>query len=270
MDWRQAVSDACRNNDLVINASSLDENTVVQDVLGKVIVIINTYNDVNFPGSKCLFFNMGISLQESDWTGVTTNSEKYYKVPLQYGNANSTGITMYGTHAQATKDGQSVYNSGRGTWVPSYSDREAMAQNILNWSKGNYSDTENYEHNAWMYIGLGGYVPDDYSASGDDEYTPVSDALNPWINSIVTGMDVDNSYYPVGIVLMNFAPNYSYVLNNILMLNNKYRKAYDPNRSPVDGKPVDGGTNSVQSAAPGYSSGMTDNGANAIGWSRIR
>ena len=35
-------------------------------------------------------------------------------------------------------------------------------------------------------------------------------------------------------------------------------------------KVVINGTNSVQSAAPGYSSGMTDNGANAIGWSRIR
>ena len=79
-------------------------------------------------------------------------------------------------------------------------------------------------------------------------------------------MDEANSYYPVGIVLMNHATDYSAVLNNILMLNNKYRKAYDPNRSPVDGSFV--GT-TTQSAAPGYSSGMTDNGTNAIGWSRI-
>ena len=122
-----------------------------------------------------------------------------------------------------------------------------------------------------MYIGLGGYVPGDYSDSGDDEYTPVSDEFNPWFsNNVLNPMDEANSYYPVGIVLMNHATTYSSVVNDILQLNNKYRKAYDPNRSPVDGSYIDDNGSGVQSVAPGYSSGMKDNGTNAIGWTRVR
>lgn len=268
--WRQAISDACANNEWVIDANTLDENTVVQDVLGKVIVIVNTFNPVNFSTSKCLFFNMGMSLQESDWTNLS-DPNKYYHVPLMYGSGTNTDIMMYGTHAQATLDGTSKFDYSRGTWVPSFDDRETMTQNILNWSKDNYTNNDSYAHNAWMYIGLGGYVPGDYSDSGDDEYTPVSDEFNPWFsNNVLNPMDEANSYYPVGIVLMNHATTYSSVVNDILQLNNKYRKAYDPNRSPVDGSYIDDNGSGVQSVAPGYSSGMKDNGTNAIGWTRVR
>lgn len=82
--------------------------------------------------------------------------------------------------------------------------------------------------------------------------------------------------FPLGIVLMNFVGS-SYTSKNIslvqriLEMNNMYRKAYDPRRSPVDGAFIDGtGNNKVQSAAPGYSSGMKDNNTNAIGWTRCR
>ena len=75
--------------------------------------------------------------------------------------------------------------------------------------------------------------------------------FNPWINEVVTEMDTNDSYYPVGIVLMNHANTYSHVVNNILQLNNKYRKAYDPDRSPIDGAYINGSGSRVQSAAPG-------------------
>lgn len=119
-----------------------------------------------------------------------------------------------------------------------------------------------------MYIGLGGYIPGGIFDS-DDPGT-VGDYFNPWINEVVTEMDTNDSYYPIGIVLMNHANTYSHVVNNILQLNNKYRKAYDPDRSPIDGAYINGSGSRVQSAAPGYSSGMTDNQTDAIGWTRIR
>lgn len=68
------------------------------------------------------------------------------------------------------------------------------------------------------------------------------------------------NYYPVGIVLMNKVTNYSSVLKDILLLNNKYRKAYDPNWEP---KPSTGQSD-VQSSAPGFSSGAIDNNENAV------
>lgn len=267
-DWRHAISKACADNAKVIEASSLNENTVVGDVLGKVIVIVNTFTEGEVAGSKCLFFNMGITLAESDWSNLS-DPNKYYHSPLTWYNTTSSGITMYGTHAQITTNGDS-YDGGDRGWVPSFADREQMATNILNWSKSNYSDIENYAHNAWIYLGLGGYIPGT-GILGHDDAAPVAKELNQWIGNIVTNMNTEADYYPVGIVFMNYAADYSSVVNDILMLNNKYRKAYDPNRSPVDGEYITGGGGSpVQSAAAGYSSGMTDNNTDAIGWTRCR
>ena len=44
--WEQRISEICANNSAVIDASDLDQKTVVKDVLGKVIVIVNTENSV--------------------------------------------------------------------------------------------------------------------------------------------------------------------------------------------------------------------------------
>lgn len=266
-DWRQAISNACARNNKIIEAKTLTENSVVQDVLGHVIVIVNTYTPDEVPNSKCMFFDMGITLDASDWD-LTTHP--YYQSPLIFDNSQSqlSGITMYGTHAQATVEGNSGETNDRG-YMPTFGEREAMVQNILNWSSRNYADIDNYAHNAWMYIGLGGYVPASWALDRDD-YSIVSRTLNPWIDNIVTNMDNSSIYYPVGIVLMNHATNYGTVVNSILQLNNKYRKAYDPNRSPVDGSDIDDNGTGVQSVAPGYSSGMVDNHTNAIGWTRSR
>lgn len=265
-DWRQAISDVCANNDKVIMASELTANTVVGDVLGRVIVIVNTFTKGEVKGSKCLFFDMGMKLVESDWSDLN-NPEKYYKAPLTWYNSIESGITMHGTHAQITTDGDNGYTDEDRGYVPSFNQREQMITNILNWSKDNYSDMENYAHNAWIYLGLGGYIPSTGFLNPDDPGT-VGEHFNNWIYNIVYGMETNNSYYPIGIVLMNHANANSHVANAILMMNNKYRKAYDPKRSPIDGSDITRGK--VQSVAPGYSSGMTDNGTDAIGWTRCK
>ena len=117
---------------------------------------------------------------------------------------------------------------------------------------------------------MGGYISGT-GILGHDDAAPVANELIQWIANIVTNMNTEADYHPVGIVFLNYAADYSSVVNDILMLNNKYRKAYDPNRSPVDGDYITGGGGSpVQSAAAGYSSGMTDNNTDAIGWTRCR
>lgn len=268
-DWRQAISDACANNSKVIEASSLNPNTVVGDVLGKVIVIVNTYTEGEVPNSKCLFFNMGITLNQNEFM-----NNDYYKSPLQWYNITNSGLTMYGTHAQATinSTSESGQNNDDRGYMPSFLDRENKAQNILTWSKNNYNNRDNYSHDNWIYLGLGGYIPGSGGLFGsDDDCSTVASVLNNWIDSKVKAMETEKSYYPVGIVLMNYANDYSHVVSEILMMNNKYRKAYDPNRSPVNGSYINGtGNNNVQSAAPGYSSGLKDNQTDAIGWSRCR
>lgn len=275
-DWRQAISDACdKYTGKIVEASSLNENTVVGDVLGKVIVIVNTYTPGEVANSKCMFFNMSILLDENEF-----KNSPYYEKPLYWYNFTESGITMYGTHAQATNDfdSQGSYDKDRRSYVPTIDERKTKLQNILTWSQENYAKG-NTVHNNWIYMGLGGYaIPrsildfDDYGAVSTD-----ANGLNTWMAAKVEEMYDNEAYYPVGIVLMNFVGS-SYTSKNlslvqrILEMNNMYRKAYDPRRSPVDGAFIDGSTggNRVQSAAPGYSSGMKDNQTDAIGWTRCR
>lgn len=262
--WRQAISEACAKNDQVFDGRNITPETVVGQVLGKVIVIVNTYTPGAISGSKCLFMDMGITLDEEEFTG-----SNYFEKPLQYENITNTGITVYGTHAQISSE--NGRNTDRG-YAPSLGQRQEKLNAILNWSENNYKDLANYQHNAWMYLGLGGYID-----SGDEDYSTVASTLNGWINGRIQDMPT-SGYYPVGIVLMNYVEkdNYPDVVNNILQMNNKYRKAYDPHRSPVDGTDIEGnldgttGNSTVQSAAPGYSSGMKDNQINAISWTRCR
>ncbi|WP_418551245.1 hypothetical protein [Prevotella sp.] len=272
--WIHKISEICNSEDFknkVIEASQLNANSTVADVLGKVIVIVNTYTETPVSGSKCFFMNIPISQNSTVFQG-----DNYYKVPLKYNNvdAPSSGITVYGTHAQQTAydaDGSTTDNDNG--YVPTISERKDMAEKILDWSKANYSTKSNDVHNIWMYLGLGGYV---YERGGDD-YTTIRDELsNNFLGAKVQEMYDSNSYYPIGIILLNdIAASHTTggmgLAQSILEMNNKYRKAYDPNRSPVDGSYINGtGNSTVQSAAPGYSSGMKDNNTNAIGWTRCR
>lgn len=263
--WEQAVSTACARITNVIDARTLNANSVVGDVLGKVIVIVNTDNAVSSADSWCLFMRgMSMTLVRD-----TYRNTDYTETTLADGSG-TTRFNAYGTHAQVSATGNELgYGSSDRGYAPSLPERETKAGNILKWSKSNYSDVDNYAHDTWLYIGLGGYqVNEGGDRAITGSYNTVASTLNNWINTQVTNMDTDG-YYPVGIVLMNFVTNTSYraVMNNILQLNNKYRMAYDPDRSPITGLPITGsGSNNVQSAAPGYSSGMTDNKTNAIHW----
>lgn len=271
--WIHKISEICNSDefkDKVIEASQLNANSTVADVLNKVIVIVNTYTETPVSGSKCFFMNIPISQNSTVFQG-----DNYYKVPLMYNNEDtpSSGITVYGTHAQQTAydaDGSTTDNDNG--YVPTISERKDMAEKILGWSKANYSTKSNDVHNIWMYLGLGGYV---YERGGDDYATIRDELSNNFLGAKVQEMYNNNSYYPIGIVLLNdIAASHTTggmgLAQSILEMNNKYRKAYDPNRSPVDGSYINGTGNTVQSAAPGYSSGMKDNQTDAIGWTRCR
>ena len=269
-NWIQYISEICNNNEKVIVASNLNQNSTVADVLGRVIVIVNTFTTTNIPDGRCFFMNMPISQKETDFKNDVMVDLKYY-------NSTPSGITVYGTHAQQTaalgESGFTVSDENISYYVPTISERKDMAGKILDWSEENYKARDNYSHSIWMYLGMGGYI----QQRGGDDYSTVPEQLNGFIADRVQTMFDNNSYYPIGIVFMdNLAasnlPSGPTLVQSILEMNNKYRKAYDPRRSPVDGAFIDGsaGGNRVQSAAPGYSSGMKDNQTDAIGWTRCR
>ena len=273
--WMKAISDACAKNDTIIDASKISANTVVGDVQGKVIVIVNCQKDpstiTNLPhgSSKCLF----------TYTPITLNEGNFHKLPWCEGNiANSARPTlkMYSSQAQtmATLDATSGFTDDDRGYCPTLDERKEKSQNILNFSKENFGKT-NYEHAYWMYHGLGGYSIDEGTGDHLKNQKDVAWDLNRWIDDKIKLMAAkptgdQTRYYPVGLVLMNYVTGETYgksVLLDILSLNNKFRKAYDPNKDPLD--PSNNGSSSdVNSAAPGYNSGMKDNGTDAIGWTR--
>lgn len=276
--WMKAISDACAKNDKIADASQISANTVVGDVLGKVIVIVNCEEDpstiTNLPkgSSKCLFTYTPIKLDEG----------RFHDLWWCEGNiANSATPTlkMYSSQAQtmATLDAESGFTDKVRGYCPTLAERMEKSQNILNFSKENFGKT-NYEHVHWLYHGLGGYsierhylIPNEHLNNQKE----VAKELNLWIDSKMKLMAAkptgdQTPYYPVGLVLMNYVTDKTYgvpVVKGILSHNNKFRKAYDPNKDPLD--PSNNGSSSdVNSAAPGYNSGMKDNGTDAIGWTR--
>lgn len=264
-DWRTKIAEACAAIDNVIDANELTANSTIADVLGHVIVIVSTHTGGEVR-SKPFFTNLQNNLDQAEFTG-----NDYLQRDLTYNNSEASDIDLYATYAQVTASGNTGTNSDDRGYAPTLSERQQKINNILNWSQSNYAKGE-FLHNVWMFMGLGGYVDD-----GED-YAAVNNSLIPVIDGRLSTMETEGAYYPVGIVFMNDVVNarndnvnITQTVRDILLLNNRYRKAYDPDRSPVDGSDITGGssTNTTQSAAPGYSSGMTDNGANAIGWSRI-
>lgn len=275
--WMKAISDACAKNDQIIDASKISANTVVGDVLGKVIVIVNCQKDpstiTNLPhgSSKCLF----------TYTPITLDEKRFQELDYCSGNiVNSASPTlkMYSSQAQtmAELDETKGYTNKARGYCPTLAERKKKSQNILNFSNENFGKT-NYEHTHWMYHGLGGYSITKILGTDKMNQKDVAQELNLWIDSKIRLMSAhpdpskgQTRYYPVGLVLMNYVTDKTYgvpVVKGILSHNNKFRKAHDPNKDPLD--PSNNGSSSdVNSAAPGYNSGMKDNGTNAIGWTR--
>lgn len=264
--WMEAVSTACDEIPNVLDGSRITENTVIADVLGKVIVIVNCAGEVtginrdDLPtSSKCLFTYTPLVLNKQNYQGSKYKEGKIYKISNS--QVTESGFGMVSSQAQimaslTTNSGVSTSDRGYG---PTVAERQTKSQNILNLSRTNY-ESGNVSHLLY-YHGLGGYT------DGSNNQSQVASTFNPWIDGIVKNMSATPTgnqtiYYPVGVVLMNKVLDYKPVVKDILSLNNKYHKAYDPNRSPLG---TDGGV-TVQSAAPGYSAGMKDSGTKAIDW----
>lgn len=273
--WMQAVSDACDADDRIIDARTISANTVVGDVLGKVIVIVNCAKNPskidNLPkGSKCLFTYTPLELDENRY-----KTQQWCTGAIA--NCADASLNMFSAQAQimaSPMDATSGYTvSGRG-YAPAWAERRQKTENILKWSLDNFQKKE-YAHCDWLYNGLGGYLCDSDGKEVKDSQKEVAKELNQWIDGKMKLMAAkptgdQTPYYPVGLVLMNYVTDKIYgvpVVKGILSHNNKFRKAYDSNKDPLD--PSNNGSSSdVNSAAPGYNSGMKDNGTDAIGWTR--
>ncbi len=252
--WYGEISAICNKDaykDYIVDATKIDSNTLVGDVLGKILVIVNMQESISnattLPsGSKCMFTYMPSELtstrfdSSSNETLLKNNSDNLWYSGT---TATTSGLTMYNNQAQITSSTGSGISHDRG-YAPSVTERSAVLNGILNWSKSNY-DTENYAHDKWVYLGLGGYQVSEGGNAGavSGSYSTIASTYNTWINGKVTEMGTTPSgqttavpYYPVGIVLMNYVNDYASTVKNILLLNNKYRLQYDSSK-PSDYNP---------------------------------
>lgn len=267
--WMQAISDACDANSAIFDASKLNANTLVGDVLNSVIVIVNCENAVSAEtlpkDSKCLFVNIPNKLTSNYFPTTGFKSDALYSSTT---TTTALDITMAVSQAQLTSSTGAAIAEGARGYYPSFDQRTNVVNSILDWSMTNYSNKEDYAHNTWIYLGLGGNTAGNQNSTGDDDTAiDVLNVYSPLIYNRIAAMGNNNvPYYPVGIVYLNYTtPNShtdgdsSETVKSILMLNNKYRLQYDSTK-PTDYKPA------TKSAAASYSSGMNDQGVSAFGW----
>ena len=246
--WFEAVSNACASNEKVYDASSISANTLVGDVLNKVIVIVNLESSVSnntLPAnSKCLFTYVPMQLPENYYSETTNHIDALYN-----GKQTQTGISMYTSHAQISTTGTSSVNCGDRGYSHPLTNRDALVTSFWDWSKNN-TGLPNYSHDKWIYLGLGGYILTSSSGSGSG-YNTIENRYASMIYNRIDEMGSNNiPFYPLGIILMNNKHGSDYTDSNgndlkysfddvckeVLMLNNKYRMQYDSSK-PSDYNP---------------------------------
>ena len=252
--WYGEISAICNNNDYVdyiVDATTINNGTLVGDVLGKILVIVNMPNVITdtsqLPsGSKCLFTHMSSELEKSIFTtgNPETTTSKYLldnNNNTLWSSAEASNVSMYNNQAQISSSTGSGIDHDRG-YAPSMDERSKVLNSILDWSKSNFESTDK-----WIYLGLGGYQVNKGGNAGSvsGSYSTIASTYNNWINNRVTemgqipaGKTEAEPFYPVGIALMNFVNNYQSTVKNILLLNNKYRLQYDSTK-PIDYRPND-------------------------------
>lgn len=218
--WIEAISEACASNGKVVDARTINNNTTVGEMDGKVIVIILTDDEnATLPsGSHCLLTYM--KMEQDDPLAATNR-------PLNNSSSNAN-LMFYGTHAQITSEGTSGVSDSytdRG-YAPTIDERKTVAEEILTYSKNNYSPNKtDYDHNEWLYLGLGGYYCNSNGNEQSDTSGSVASVMKTWIEGKIDEMQSAKYYYPVGIVLMNNIVANATTAKDILLLNAKYEQA---------------------------------------------
>lgn len=276
--WEQSISNVCAQNQDVILGSNLSDKTVINDILGKVIVIVNSEGATpTIEGSKCLFVNAPLTLSAD----MFATSGQYSTEALYWGNKTASGLSLAVSLAQIESNSSTPVTQGDRGYGPTHAQRLAQLNAILDWSKDNYSSSSQ-QNTTLPYLGIGGYSayyssnlfnggvkPSAPSGSGySDAYQYIAGTYNTWIYTRIQDMiDQKTNFYPVGIVLMNMVNgntdygtagiNGQSTVKQILLLNNRYQKAFDKDKPAW---PANGGT---QQNSPANYSMVNTNGGNA-------
>lgn len=250
-----------------IYTGEITANTTINDVLGKLIIKVNV--DANIPigtyanNMNALFsYNPFVQQIKSKDGSFDTPyfSDLYWKTwndsYKTYYTSMPNGLTWCFSSANRTQQ-----NSGTDTNIPKYEDRQSTLKKMGGESKKIYDAST---HNVWFYFNAGGT---EATSKDSDNPSPTSFAkvMNEWLLNSINNKINKSEPSPLGIVMFNqcTGDNATYhgtdIIKAIIEMNSMFYLKHAGDDS--------GSTESeVQSAAPGYSSGMVDNNTNAFGW----
>lgn len=250
-----------------IYAGEITANTTINDVLGKLIIKVNV--DANIPigtyanNMNALFsYNPFVQQIKSEGGKFDTPyfSDLYWKTwndsYKTYYTSMPNGLTWCFSSANRTQ-----LNSGTDKNIPKYEERQAALQRMGNESKKIYDAST---HNVWFYFNAGGTQATSIG-SGSPDPIKFAEVMNEWLLNSINNKIKNSEPSPLGIVMFNqcTGDNATYhgtdIIKAIIEMNSMFYLKHAGDDS--------GSTESeVQSAAPGYSSGMVDNNTNAFGW----
>lgn len=284
--WLQLLYDTFKSLSTDVKAkihqNEITPNTTINDVLGKLIIKINVDANIAKSGSVSWWslgtqtanysygnnlpalFSYNPFVQQIKSEGYSFSTPYYsnmywmswedsYRI---YHTSMPNGLTWCFSSANRTQ-----LNSGTDTNIPKYEDRQAALKKMGDESKKIYDAST---HNVWFYFNAGGTEATSIDG-GDPSPTKFAKLMNEWLLNSINNKIKNSEPSPLGIVMFNqcTGDNASYhgtdIIKAIIEMNSMFYLKHAGDDS--------GSTESeVQSAAPGYSSGMVDNNTNAFGW----
>lgn len=194
-------------------------NTLVQDVLGHLIVKINTNTSATYFSQSAYGTGPALVSEASMLSNSNYKEQAYMSMgvftsmqtsPVYWGAvATSPAIVSYYHQAQLTLATDDT------STIPSYDDRKSAIDDIIIQSEEIYS---NNLHNGWYQIGVGGYIDTNGDSDGGENRASVTQNLVPylkdWVNDkiegetrTINGKSVILTPSPIGVVLMNHCTN---------------------------------------------------------------
>ena len=216
-----------------IYSGTIDKNTTVNDVLGKLIIKVNV--DEKIPigsyGSDqnyLMSYNPFLSQMNAANYAHPYYSDLHWKT---WSDDYKTASQLSGIQNITPSEAESKFiwvfssanrtqlNSGTDTTIPKYENRQAALKAMMEFSKTVY---EKSHHNVWFYFNCGGTQATS-STSSSPSPTDFASTMSSWLlKTIIAKTDAS----PLGIVMFNQCTNDTYngpaIVKAIIEMNSKF------------------------------------------------
>lgn len=228
----EALSSQIRSK---IYQDEITENTIIEDVQGKLIIKVNVDANIAFSGSvgnttytygnnfPALFSYNPFVLQLGDFTNPHF-SKLYWKTWADIYRessttlASDTGFTWCFSSANRTQP-----DNGTNNTVPTYENRQAALTTMMQKSKEIY---EASTHNVWFYFNCGGLQAASSTATSNTSATAFADVMNDWLLELIKNKNNTEEASPLGIVMFNRCTDTEYdgpeIIAEIIKMNSKF------------------------------------------------